>query len=56
MMLWVDQKTEMKSLVKVPACCLGIYFTVDVVSSTLLKTKPVSNMYHKTFVQADNPG
>jgi len=44
----------MSSLVKVPAYCLGIHFIVDVVASTHLKTKPVSNMYHKTFIQANN--
>lgn len=51
---WEDQNNEMNSLVKVPADCLGIRFIVDVVPSTLLKTKPVSNMYHKTFIQANN--
>lgn len=29
-------------------------FVVDFVASTLLKTKPVRNMSHKTFVQANN--
>lgn len=45
---WKDQNNEMNSLVRVPAYCLGIRFVVDVVATTLLKTKPVSNRHPKT--------
>lgn len=31
-----------------------IHLTVDVVAATFLKTKPRSNMYHKTFIQTNN--
>lgn len=44
-MFWGDQINDVSSLVKVPACCLGVHFIVNVVASNLLKTKHLSNAH-----------
>lgn len=47
-----DQNNEINNLVEVPTYCLGTHFVADVVAPTLLKTKSVSNMCPKMFIQA----